>query len=1011
VGSDRTTSGAMFGIGIPYLVTSVTTTTTGEVEPGPFARSADSSAVFEASTVEGETYSGSDIEVRVTRAGAPGPGGAAIAYRADAGAWLGRDAPVCLTGFQGVDEVATASAAGQVSAVALDAGGAMMAWVDRASSSVKWSARNVTTGAWSAADEIADTTAAVCALWVGLDGSVYAAFAQTTAAGDEAIAIWRTADTGATWTRQTEDCGIDVNTADDVHLVAARIGGAVAIWRVRFITPNWASTQWASSDGIRFRQVVSTLTNQWVWSAHEFGGTLHAIVSQDDGGTENTYYRRIGSPFDSLWASDGVLIAEVRELDEVALLTTDDDGTMTALYRAGSPAVFTGKRSTDGGQTWGSAFIVADETVFPDSAAIVPVRGAVFLPFTLDGGSIVYVGAYMLAGHTNATISGQVGATPITWCPTVGLSGIGRWSTSSDTGTPTRTRAVATGERVQTDAGDTAVYNNGPTITTTDGAVFMGSARVAAGSIQWDAFTDGAAVRVEVTPTQIRAYDISGAAPAYTNHGGTAASYIEWRLVIDSAAHKAKLAYRVRDYDTEREFTDYTSLTGITDPAVGEIKLEIGIPASSDVYIGPLHFVDSPTPAAADGWSRPTELDPVPMSTQPVYLTDGVSVRLASGYATIDGVQHTMESTSPYRAKNMTAGALPTPLVGWRSSGLTDDESVTLLHQPDFPQLGAILLDGLVGIHDIDVIMGAVGTLDLSVPIRYTGSSGGVIIPSRTGSNTPLPWVRSDELKGWAFEDSAGDVWRVTGNTEGSLTYGATIAEHRAVIYIDDPGLDAAGGTNQSGVLYPSRALIAAHLAADTLILGEQIAFTAADQHAPPEGYRAIGLALPMRVHLCGVGPDLSDASTIDDDGQAQTLPDGQRFSGRRMRDGRRVELSWSLSPHETTQQRAASSSPDYVRHLTSGGDPAASAFGVPMVLQGVTARARATGREGLVCALHAIPRRASTGLYATVWGLQDLVTYGRLVGPVRVEGVQYVGAPRTSQVYRVATVTIEEER
>jgi len=81
------------------------------------------------------------------------------------------------------------------------------------------------------------------------------------------------------------------------------------------------------------------------------------------------------------------------------------------------------------------------------------------------------------------------------------------------------------------------------------------------------------------------------------------------------------------------------------------------------------------------------------------------------------------------------------------------------------------------------------------------------------------------------------------------------------------------------------------------------------------------------------------------------------------------------------------------------------------MVLQGVTARARATGSEGLVCALHAIPRRASTGLYATVWGLQDLVTYGRLVGPVRVEGVQYVGAPRTSQVYRVATVTIEEER
>lgn len=1015
MGSDRTTSGAMFGIGIPYEVTSVTTTTTGEIEPGTFARSGSSSAVFEAAVTDGETYGGSDIEVRVTRAGAPGPGGAAVAYRADAGSWFGRDAPVCFTGFQGIDTISTTDNPGQVSCVTLDAGVVMVAWVDVATDSAKWSIRDATTGAWSAPDEIDDTTGKAIGLWVGLDGAVYACFSQTTPlapSGTDAYAIWRTPDLGATWTRQTEVCGIDVNTTQDAALVAARIGGAVAVWRTRFDGANFLATQWASPDGIRFRQVVATRTDEAVWSAHEFGGAIHAIVSVDEGATENAYYYRVGSPFDSLWAGDGVLISEIRDLSDPALLTTDDDGVMYAHYRGGAGAQWDGRRSTDSGSTWSDAFLVENDTTFPQFAAIASVRGAKFIPSMYDVGSTLYVGVLMLAGHTNATVSGQQGDEAHSWVPTADLSGAGRWSTASDVGVPTRTRALNTGERVQTGGGVTAVYNNGPVITSTDGAVFFGSARIAAGSIQWDALTDGAAVRVEVTSTQIRFYDVAGAAPAYANHGGTSADYIEWRVVIDATAHTAKLAYRVRDYNTEREYTDGTSLSGITDPALGEIKLEIAIPASSDVYIGPLHFMDSPVPTAADGWSRPSELDPVPMSTQPVYLTDGVSVRMASGYATIDGVQHTMEPTSPYRAENMAANFLPKPLVGWRSSGLVSNETVTILHPRDFPVLAGMLLDGLVGIHDVTITMGGAPTaVDLSVPIRYTGSAGGVVIPSRTGANTSLPWVRADELKGWAFEDSAGVVFRVAGNSEGSLTYGATVAEHRAVIYIDDPDLDATGGTNLSGVLYPSRALVVSHLGAGDVMLGEQISIVAANQHTPPEGYRAIGLALPMRVHLCGVGPDLSEAHVQDDDGMIQTMPDGQRFSGRRSADGRRVELSWSLSPRLTSQQRAAASSPDYVRHLTSGGDPAASADGVPFVLQGVTARARALGRGGLVCALHAIPRRASTGLYATVWGLQDLVTYGRLVGPVRIEGVQYIGAPRSTQVYRVASVTIEEER
>ena len=136
----------------------------------------------------------------------------------------------------------------------------------------------------------------------------------------------------------------------------------------------------------------------------------------------------------------------------------------------------------------------------------------------------------------------------------------------------------------------------------------------------------------------------------------------------------------------------------------------------------------------------------------------------------------------------------------------------------------------------------------------------------------------------------------VVGNSEGSLTYGASIAEHRATIYLDGT-TDAA--TNSTGTLYPARALLLGFF--DGTGSDDVTGVTVSIPNASNTGagtYREIGVCAAGRVHVFGESPDLGDTLSMDSAANVQTMSDGQRYAARRQADRRSVEIAFMDSPH-----------------------------------------------------------------------------------------------------------------
>lgn len=1049
MGSDLTPTGNLSGVLVPWALTHAAKIGDGydcaDTRPGPFTPSAATALHLEASMPPGVAYPstvtrldvqaikpGTAGETRSTSGRGPAAG---VAYKVNnTGNWYGHDDHHTQTGGvrRIVSEVASTAGISKPSMVSLDNGKIVACYCTAAGT---FAAVRDSAGAWTTGITVTGANVgALACVCKSPDGALHI-YAPRPVSSDATprwvVACYRSTDEGATWIPATYDIGkTSVSSAEYATWTRLRAGtanGAVAL----FINTNtgggatFNTQQWVSSDGgYAFRRVFDETAGTTVWDVCPAGNVLHIVTCE---GTALTF-RRLGNPSGSLLSTGVVTISTAPTVaaTDPAAITVAPNGVIYVQLADLSGTVFglDGYSSRDRGANWnqeGPNTALSSTSDKPTNPALAFSRGTMVGLFC---DSTTALGMYEArwGGNTNSTIGSQTAGRTSELESYVAMASIitSGWTNASDGGAPTYSMDIdASGniaQKVVCGAADTSVLESQQTNSSTSPiqSVVLRVAAVGASPCEVRFYSRGAnpgvITQVEVTPTQIRAYDFGGAAPAYVNHGGSAASHIEIMCIQDPPSTHARsvVSYRVLDNTAERTFTQIL----VSGQAAAGTYIGIRVVTNPDgaTYINRATRSKADALTLGEGWesprARPYSLDPVPLSMAQSHLTSGIDVTMTGGVAAVDLVTQAMYPDATLRASNVLPNVCPSPRAVWRSSTTGNQSLAFVAPHYDRPALVGIYLDGLSGIGSVNVTCGlSVATVSLTTTIRYRALGGNAIVPSLTGTVAQRAWVRADEMKGWRFKDATGTTRTITGNTDGSLTYGASVAEDRCTIYLDG-ATDAA--TNGTGTIYPSRALLLGFLAGagSDDVTGVTIAIPAAD-NADAGTYREIGVCAAGRVHVFGESPDLGDTLSMDSAANVQTMSDGQRTTARRAADRRSVEIAFADSPHAASAMFGTSTSPDFVV-VTTGARSAASRNGIPLSVEGLVRRIANTS-NGLCVWVPNIPRQSSAGWVAQTFNL-DTTLYGRITSAFRREATLFVGARSSSQIFRVGTIRFEEE-
>ena len=964
----------------------------------------------------------SDVQAWYVRGGAPS--GIVARSKATGGAygnWYGRDYHTTLTGYRtatthdlrSLDILAQPD--GTCTAIGSVTSGGTCTW---------YTGRRTTAGVWTWTSLTSYATSAQlgCCLCLLPDGGLGAYLAvPAIGATGYVVELWRSADYGATWTLQTSRAG-DLDAAARILRASAVGAGQVVLFATSGSGTATQLQQLASLDGGYTVQSYVITSRSAAWSALWVGGACYVLTENHTTGSDAYHVHKMADATSNVLATaaDVLLVASDNpHYSTGGTLWQDSDGYIRALVGKDGGAVLYG--SDDYGVTFDLHDDVFDAntdtpTVIGEFAG-VEVRGQIVILAQGWDGSAVDVGDVVevtLGGLSDVTPTMWPARSPVrsparTWCA-LDVPQDADW-TLTTTGTPGQSITRADGQRVVNGAGDTYSAVQSPTVSSTGSTAVWDIVKVTSGTLTITAgagATPRYAVAVDITPTQIRAYDASGAAGAYANHG--AADYIEVLVVVANSTQKGTAYYRAVDTTGQRAWTALTTITGLGSAAVGVHT--VALAASSAMYWRAAWTDHGTLHPLADGVSRPADLAPIPLAdAAPTYIIGGLSLAERSGGARVDGTTHTFSRASNYAKNNLLPSVSPSPRRGWRSAQTASTEVVgwTLDYDSGNPvptgsDLWAIYLDKIESVPRFQLVVdgATVATVDLRIPIAYSQSGGGVRM-STTGTLKLGPWVAANELAGGYFQGATGAVVRIVGNTSGALTIGSPVAERRAVLRLEDEASSGSG----SGYIWPPRALVLAYLRGgeDLTSVALSIAGTEA---AHPDGYRAIGLACIGPVRVLGRAPDRSTSLEMEPGSTIETMPDGSRYTVDRAPNRRRVEVGILDSHVDVSQVRSLTASPDYIvvsAHASAA--PAAARFGDPLHVVGLVEE---VGRSPVVW-LPRIPIDSGSGDNVVAYTTQRAggALYSRITNAARIEQVP-AGVTGVSDMYRLTVLAFEEE-
>ena len=975
------------------------------------------------------------VYAQVTRGGTAGVAGSGVVYRdSTAETWKGAEAHSILTGYQSVSTVTSPGGAGGArrcpGMVALASGGAIAVVTDDDSGAPSLSVRiraltRSTAGAWSSSTIssylLTSTPAQPVAADIvrAPDGALHVYVRYSSDRGASwSIALYRSADDGATWTLQTKDTGITI-TDEGRWLRAGVLGsGQVIVWTTDDTGTSTDAAQWLSVDGGFSFRLIDGEARCAVWAVANIGGQL--VILRES----NTSGDRI----EAVAVGDGTasaLTAEALSVVRASATTPYVGGAALAVEPSGIAWAWiavTGDllvyRSTDYGQTWTLTEGYQTATgKSPAQPVAAYVRGEMITLSCAWDGTVLAGGLveFRWGGRSDVTLDYDPGFNGFdhTFAPIDTITNAG-W-TATDTG-GTRTLAQDTGERWQTAGGESLLSSIalGVSAVTVYGRWVV---KAVTDTIRMRMYSDYLTVQygivINVKTDGIRAYDDTAAPPSFTS--GTFTEAVEILAVINNDTAKAAVWWRLRDASGERVWTQIT-ITGLSDTGGTGTTHDVYVGASSEAYIIEAGFGSGISSDLADGVTRPGELSPVRLSSYvPAYLTGGVSV-ISRGVAVVDSSTYTIPVTSLRRKDVMLPTVEPSPSRGWRSVGTASNEDLRFTLDSSTgaavnvgSDVWGFYLDKLVGVSQLAIYSGTgagtlIATADLRIALTYA-HSGGAVIPSASGAVTSARWVAADELAGGYFEFANGAVRKISGNTSGSLTWGSTIAQNRATLYLE--GIAGTEDASGSGYVHVPRALILWYLRGSRSLTQIRLR-VASTLPAPPEGYRSIGLAAMGPVRMLGRAWDRAEQVETDPGDEIVTAPDGTRRNIQRTPVRRRVEVAIVETWLDTADVLGATPSPDYVKaSLNASATPTADAWGDALSLEGLVREVR---RDPIVYVPH-VPVDAGSGDVIVVHTRRTAhgAIYGRFTSQFRREQLE-VGTTITDDGHRVSTIAIEEE-
>ena len=1019
-------------------------------QPGPAVSSGSPRIVLDTSGEPDDAWPGT--EVAPGTPGIPGPGGGTLLYRPrGGGTWYGRDAPWWLDAYmtwEGVSEstpdawdIGLSQDGRPVGGfVEIQGGLVIVVGVGFASASAPGALVTTTLASFPAAVTGSVTLAAgAVAVTPTPDGALHlyatAPDPSPRAATATELVCWRSTDSGNTWTRMGAT-GIPGLIGSDQARVAraVSVGSQVAVWVSYDTGTNTQTAQYLSADGgYTFRQVGAVQTRAVVWDAFEGGGVAHLLTYEDDGSSGDWgAHRRLGSLAVQAWSTDPSYTGFGGAYTTGLTGWSDGSGRLWVLAtQAGGSATdgFRWHTSDDYGATWVDQFAYSGSTTAIGLApAAVFWRGGAYVLTAGSSGEMSFLRWAQPGSITPGWFVGASGATNYDvgkmFVPVTTLAAAG-W-TATDSGTVTRTLDRQDGEKITIGAAGSAQSEY--QLVLGAGGVAQFTARAGSGTLHVTVQAGAYSVDVDIQPTNIRAYETGGAAPAYTPYAGI--TYIRVAVSIDLAGN-AQVWYTSGDEasvmdtwggaPTLRTWTKVADLSGLSG-AAGNARLRFVLnDAFDEAWVRWAQFqvsVNSLLRVGTTDLDDPSLLRGVAVGADlDAYLDDGIFVRGRRGPVARDGSTWTILPDSPYRKANVLPTVASSPRRPWRSADLS--ASATLRFSPSYGTGDAavmgqstavgIWLDGLYGIASIEVAASSTGTLTtltLGEAIGYQTTDGVSVTIVPHNSGTAGPYLMPGECAGGIIYDAAnGRCYDIEDHTEGSLDDRASATGLRPVFELPQSSPASAVQSGTARVI-PPRALI---IIQDGTGAVDQIRLKVNPAASAPKGYMQIGTACIGTLTVLGRAADRTMSYAVEAGNTLTTLPDGSRYSVARAPVRTRTEFAWVDSHTDLTQVRKETQIPDYVTISDEYNNIAGTRYGVPLVTEGTFRRLRAS--DSLCVLLPRLPPQASGAADALLYQWQRGLgaVYGRLVSAHRREQIG-IGEHGKTDAYRVPTLTIEEE-
>ena len=418
----------------------------------------------------------------------------------------------------------------------------------------------------------------------------------------------------------------------------------------------------------------------------------------------------------------------------------------------------------------------------------------------------------------------------------------------------------------------------------------------------------------------------------------------------------------------------------------------------------------------SDGQENPTELFGRGYSTNPIYVDAEARISSTDG-PSFEGDVWDINTRHLQGTENMFVEVSPSPAKLWRSKTAVAGATIAFQRNPD----GAPAFSGndLYGIHfqninfkraQLEVKIGGWITLaDLSFYKEFKFIRVGHTVRPQSDDAGSF-YAYYNEFKGLKFEfDPDGQnpqIATILRNSEG-MSYEGTVAKP-TTIFLDPDTYDeaTAPATGTAHIWFRDMTTVIRYGGFGVVNEGIRLNLCLTGT-LPLEGYYEAGNIIPGPVAVWGMDYSRERNLTKTPNVDLFTLADGTRHAYKAGKERRRVRFSWAQGVDETElrTEYTLPDSPNYVK-ASAVGQPVALRQDGPLLMWGLLDRIDGPGlpvvyipkidfTDGLDITYD--PRQNSRGSFIA-----------RTITPIILETV--VGAEEKSEVFRVNTVTLEEE-